>query len=437
MRAGIWAIAIAAIVMVASLTGQHADASPSSGLSSVLSQIRFMGNIDFDSLVNWAKHDAPTPGSATFQPEKAEVDINNLGGSDRDAVLNWLRGNGRGALHNQGASDSEIGPLRGTIDAASATPNPWRSIPLATATLDQAPQSGIQVLGGFAAVKKDGTGAMICLSFKNVDPRVANHVVVEFPILADGGQETGKLVLDRSGQFSPNIDIRSYESLAAWQSGAGPHSQADGCIGKTLPTAAIPFLQARAAGYRTRARPDLAPFPDSLEADATRARDGQREGLAIGSATEYSGGPSTRAHNSAVECLLHTEEVAGSIPAAPTNRTKFGLRAKRSRGPTPLLSRKGRKTPRPRRDKTPQRGGSGPCGARARDVRRHGTRPDGIRRASMRAIRGDGSEGLIRQFDGWDSAHGHGCGAPSLRRRRRSHRHHGPRGTHRGLERRG
>ena len=26
----------------------------------------------------------------------------------------------------------------------------------------------------------------------------------------------------------------------------------------------------------------------------------------------------SRAHNSAVECVLHTDEVAGSIPAAPT-----------------------------------------------------------------------------------------------------------------------
>jgi hypothetical protein len=250
MRAGFWAIAISAIVLLAGLAGGHADASPSSGLSAVLSQIRFMGNINFGGLVKWAKSDGSTPSDTTFQPQKTEADINNLDGADRDAVMNWLRGNGRNALHNQGASDSEIGPIRADIDAAAATPNPWRSIPLATASLDQTPQGGIAILGGFAAVKKDGTGAMICLSFKNIDPRVANHIVVEFPLLGDGGQEMGKLVLDRSGEFSPNIDIRSYESLAAWQSGAGPRSQADGCIGQSMPTAAIPFLQARAAGYR-------------------------------------------------------------------------------------------------------------------------------------------------------------------------------------------
>jgi hypothetical protein len=30
-----------------------------------------------------------------------------------------------------------------------------------------------------------------------------------------------------------------------------------------------------------------------------------------------------RAHNSAVECVLHTDEVAGSIPAAPTPKSGF------------------------------------------------------------------------------------------------------------------
>src|SRR5436190_9568457 len=32
------------------------------------------------------------------------------------------------------------------------------------------------------------------------------------------------------------------------------------------------------------------------------------------------GGTSAWAHNSAVECVLHTDEVAGSNPAAPTQR---------------------------------------------------------------------------------------------------------------------
>ncbi len=245
----------AALVLIGGVaaTTTHAIASPSDGLASVLSQIKFMGNIDFGHLVEWAKNDGSPPDHPVFQPQKAELDITNLGDADHDAVMSWLRGHGRAKLHDQGASDADIGPIRGDIEAAAATPNPWRSIPLATASIESAPQMGIQILGGFAAVKKDGTGAIVCVSFKNVDPRVASHVVIEFPILADGGAPAGSLVLDRSGEFSPNVDIRSFESLAAWQGGIGPHSQNDGCIGKSLPTAAIPFLQARAAGYHVTA----------------------------------------------------------------------------------------------------------------------------------------------------------------------------------------
>jgi hypothetical protein len=232
------------------VNGTHANASPSSDLGSVLSNIRDFLSIDFDNLVEWAKHDAPVPENPTFSLEKTEAAIDDLDSADRDAVLSWLRGNGRSKLHDRGASDSDIGPIRSSIESAPSTPNPYRSVPLASNSLDTSPQQQIQVLGGFAAVKKDGTGAVVCVSFKNVDPRVAHHVVIDFPFLDGGGAVAGTLTLDRTGEFSPNIDIRSFESLAAWQGGMGPHSQNDGCVVKNLPTAAIPILQARAVGFR-------------------------------------------------------------------------------------------------------------------------------------------------------------------------------------------
>jgi hypothetical protein len=248
------ALLFAALLFVAGFfaNATHASASPSNDLGSVLSTIRGFLSIDFDNLVSWAKNGNPAPENPVFTLEKTELAIDNLDDADRDAVLSWLRGNGRSKLHDRGASDSDIGPARSSIESSTAasTPNPWRAIPLASNSIDSTPQMAIQLLGGFAAVKKDGTGAIVCLSFKNVDPRVANHVVIEFPFLDGGGATTGTLVLDRTGEFSPNIDIRSFESLAAWQGGIGPHSQNDGCIGKSLPTAAIPFLQARAVGYR-------------------------------------------------------------------------------------------------------------------------------------------------------------------------------------------
>ncbi|HMD02983.1 MAG TPA: hypothetical protein VKG44_08485, partial [Candidatus Baltobacteraceae bacterium] len=235
---------MAAAVLLAGIfaTRNVAQADPSDGLKNVLSQIRGLSSYDFSSLRDWAnKGGTATPFSTSFQPGKVEADILALGSSDRNAVVSWLQGHGRSALYAQGASDSDIGPTRPGFDAPAPTPSPnaWRSIPLATATLDDHAQGNIQILGGFAAVKRDGTAAIACLSFKNLDTKVAKRVVFEFPLLGDnGGGDLGKLVLDRTGEFSPNIDIRSYESMQSWQTpGSGPRTLGDGCILRELPTA--------------------------------------------------------------------------------------------------------------------------------------------------------------------------------------------------------
>jgi hypothetical protein len=248
-------IALAAVVTLAGFlaASRHAQAQ-SSELSSVLSTIRNFDTFTFDRLSGWAKNGTPKPDDPVFQPAKVELDILNLGDGDRNAVLAWLRGNGRAALHAQGANDSDIGPARSSVETVATpkpTPNPWRAVPLASSSLDVQTQKNIQVLGGFAAMKKDGTAAIACLSFKNKDPRVAKRVVVDFPITGDGGQPLGKLTLDRAGEFSPNIDILSYASIEQWQGhGVGPvRSFNEGCVQRNLPTAAMPFLQAQAVGY--------------------------------------------------------------------------------------------------------------------------------------------------------------------------------------------
>ena len=236
-------------VGVLATTGR-AQADASDALQHVLEQVRFMGGSDFTSLVKWARNGTPKPDDATFQPQKVEVDILNLSDGDRNAILYWLQGKGRSALFAQGASDSQIGPRRDfEAPTATPTPNAWRNIPLATASIEGANQGPIQILGGFAAVKRDGSSAIACLSFKNVDSRVASHIVFEFPLIGEDGQSLGSLVLDRHGEFSPNIDIVSYGSMQGWQSSSGPRTYGDGCIQRTLPTAALPFLQARASGY--------------------------------------------------------------------------------------------------------------------------------------------------------------------------------------------
>jgi hypothetical protein len=243
------------MVAAFTVTTGHVRASPSDELGAVLRSIRNMWSSDFKGLVRWAHNGHPAPdGAPVFDPDKTEKAILALDGGDQHAVLTWLEGNGRGDLHSQGASDSDIGPAKPGVDAdspkATPTPNAWRNVPLATGSLDNAPVGQIQILAGFSAIKKDGTSAIACLSFKNLDPRVAKRVVFDFPLLGGDNQELGKLTLDRSGEFSPTVDIRAWESMGAWQTpGGGPKTYNDGCIFKELPTAALPFLQARAASY--------------------------------------------------------------------------------------------------------------------------------------------------------------------------------------------
>jgi hypothetical protein len=252
-------VVFAAIVLATGFASmQPARATPSDDLGAVLSTIRDLWSSDFNNLVRWAHHGTPRPDDPAFQPEKVEVKILDLDSDDRDAVLSWLRGNGRGELHTQGASDSDIGPPRKDIDdfaTPKPTPNPWRNIPLASNSLDAAPRGNIQILGGFAAIKRDGTATIVCVSFKNLDTRVADRIVFTFPLLDGNGDNLGTLTLDRSGEFSPNVDINSFNSMQTWQAGGiGPtRAMMDGCIQRNLPTAALPLLQARTAGYRVAA----------------------------------------------------------------------------------------------------------------------------------------------------------------------------------------
>lgn len=45
-----------------------------------------------------------------------------LGGEDIMAIANWLRGQGRKALRERGATDKEIGPMRMDIDQMGDAP---------------------------------------------------------------------------------------------------------------------------------------------------------------------------------------------------------------------------------------------------------------------------------------------------------------------------
>lgn len=127
---------------------------------------------------------------------------------------------------------------------ATPTPNPYRTIQLASRSLENKPQGKIALLRGWAAVKRDGRGAVVCVSFKNDAAVAAKRVVFQFAILNRSGEELGKLDLDRSGEFSPGVEINGWPSLSDWQGGVGHRGYGDNCKVLNSNLAALPLLSA-------------------------------------------------------------------------------------------------------------------------------------------------------------------------------------------------
>jgi hypothetical protein len=110
------------------------------------------------------------------------------------------------------------------------TPNPYRTIHFAPASAE-AQRGPIEVFNGWAAVRRDGTYAVVCISFKNTGNAVAKRIAFEFPLSNNGGEVLETITLDRQGTFSPNIEIHGWHSLSDWQSGMGHGGYKDNCSG--------------------------------------------------------------------------------------------------------------------------------------------------------------------------------------------------------------
>jgi hypothetical protein len=159
--------------------------------------------------------------------------------------------NDAAAMRGTTVADVDNTPSPSPSPSATATPNPWREIKVGTQSLDQPPVTGgIQVLSAFAAVRKDGRGAIACLSFKNTAPVAAKHLLVDFPFFDQSGANVGTLHLNRVGTFSSGIEIMSYQDFSAWSGGGGPRGYTDNCTRLDLAVAAMPILAARFASYR-------------------------------------------------------------------------------------------------------------------------------------------------------------------------------------------
>jgi hypothetical protein len=150
------------------------------------------------------------------------------------------------------ASNSPLFTSSTASPAPSPTLNPYRQIQLASRSLENKSQGKIAVLGGWAAVKRDGRGAVVCVSFKNEASVAATRIVLEFSILSRSGAELGQLELDRGGTFSPGVEINGWPSLSDWQGGVGHRGYGDNCKVLNSHVAAFPLLSAHAVTYEVK-----------------------------------------------------------------------------------------------------------------------------------------------------------------------------------------
>ena len=251
MKSRFFAVAFLAVAVIAVAAVRPAAAAPSAALSNVLGTLRSLSDQQFERVMYWAKSGAARPFGQATPEQRAQTQVADLGSADRNAVLRFLQGDGRSALYDRGASDGDIGSRRPqNMTPSSPSPSPYRTLDFASATLGNVAAGHIDVLGGFAAAKRDGKSAVVCVSFKNISARVARRVVFDFPILGSQGRELGTMQLDRRGEFSPGVGINGWTTLSDWQGGLGHRGYNDNCTVLAQGIASSPILHAKSVSYR-------------------------------------------------------------------------------------------------------------------------------------------------------------------------------------------
>jgi hypothetical protein len=116
--------ALATSVLAAGLfvSGPAPVHAQSRALVDIVGQIQQLPVTDFVNLVGWAEYGVAVQPSTSFSHVKAT--ILSLDDKDRQAVLSWLRSNGRSALYARGMSDDQIGPPRAPLDSPAPSASP-------------------------------------------------------------------------------------------------------------------------------------------------------------------------------------------------------------------------------------------------------------------------------------------------------------------------
>jgi hypothetical protein len=243
------AFAIISVLAIARPEPVRADAP----IYQALTSLRALGDQSFAHVVTWARNGAGPVYAPVWDYQNAEAGILALPGRDRQAILQWLRGNGRGALYALGVADNFIGRHRPGADVplATPTPDPWRQLQFASDSLDGGGPSsgGIKVLSGFAGAKRNGTEVVACLSFQNNAAQAATRVLFAIPLKNESGNTVATLTLDRRGTFSTGIGIYSWSSYSQWRSGMTNRGYPENCVVKTPGVAALPIIEARFATF--------------------------------------------------------------------------------------------------------------------------------------------------------------------------------------------
>jgi hypothetical protein len=228
----------------------------SAPLLQTLDTIRNLSDSSFHQLVWWAPN-PQDPNLTAPDWNNAEHQIMQLPRRDRDAVLSWLTGHGRDALYRRGATDSMIGARTPNgVPSSQATPSPlqqYRVLQLTSPTLRTGASSpgNIDVRSGFALIARNGTKAIVCLSFTNVAPVAAKNVHFNFPLIAADGTTLGSIDFNRAGSFAPNVNIDGPANASAYfDPGLSNRGAFDNCVTSDQGTAALPLLQARYVAYK-------------------------------------------------------------------------------------------------------------------------------------------------------------------------------------------
>lgn len=252
----LWVLAMLVLLAALPASAQYRPIA-SARLVNALATLRHLDSGSFQQVRWWAPN-PQDPGITVPDWNNAEHQIMQLERHDRDAVLSWLTGHGRQALYNRGATDAMIGPRRPSIDGGSspATPSPlalYRTLQLTSDTLrgSTPPPSGINVTSGFALVAKDGTKAIICLSFTNVGAAAASAIHFTFPLTNAQGDTLGAIDFNRTGLFSPNVAINGPAGPQAYfDPGLSNRGAFSNCVTSNQGTAALPLLQTRYVAYK-------------------------------------------------------------------------------------------------------------------------------------------------------------------------------------------